>query len=288
MTAPTQDVHTEHLGFPAGTVRYHRAGDTGPAVVLLHGGGVDNALISWRHTIAPLAADHRVYLPDLPGHGGSKQWSGTLGQRTLEEVLRWLLDSWGVSRAVLVGSSVGGSAAVGFALRHPERVRGLVLTGCEGLRHSLPNQLGTYLRTRVRLPDRTVTRLLALRREFCGLLTRRLLYAPDQLFDREQLLTELHAELRERTGLLSGWYSETVGSGHMRVNHLPGVHGLRCPTVLVHGEHDSWIPLATAEKAARAIPGCDLRVIRQAGHWCHREKPGEFNGALREFVNRLG
>ena len=94
MTAPPEGVEVEHIEFPAGTIRYHRAGSSGPAIVLLHGGGPDNAMLSWRHALGVLAADHRVFAPDLPGQGGSMPWRGKANQRTFEEVLRWLLDAW--------------------------------------------------------------------------------------------------------------------------------------------------------------------------------------------------
>lgn len=286
MTAPPQGVQTEQLGFQAGTIRYHHAGTTGPAVVLLHGGGIDNALLSWRHAIAPLAVDHRVYLPDLPRHGGSRNWYGKVGQRTLEEVLRWLLDAWGVERAVLIGASVGGSAAIGFALRHPHRVRGLVLTGSEGLRHRVPGQLATYLKLRSRFFGTTAANVLGLHR---GLSRRylldRVLNDPGEVIDHEQLVNEFHEELRGSASLFSDWYSEAVERRGMRINHLPHLGNLRCPVGFVHGERDERVPLSTANEAAAAVTGSTLRVLPGAGHWCHRERPNEFNAAVREFVN---
>lgn len=120
MTALPQGVETDHIEFPAGKIRFHRAGGSGPAIVLLHGGGVDNGMLSWRHTVPVLAVDHTVFVPDLPGQGGSRPWHGRADQRTCEEALRWLLDAWRVPDATVVGMSMGGSIATGFALRLSE------------------------------------------------------------------------------------------------------------------------------------------------------------------------
>ncbi|GAB3543989.1 pimeloyl-ACP methyl ester carboxylesterase [Actinopolyspora lacussalsi] len=289
MTAPPQGSATEHAEFPAGTIRYYRAGTAGPAIVLVHGGGIDNAMISWRHTIPALAADHRVFVPDLPRHGGSRNWSGRVGQRTMEEILRWLLDLWGVERAVLVGLSTGGSAVTGFTLRHPHRASGLVLVASGGLRHRIAGQLPMYLMLRSRVAGPAIARLAKLSRGTCRrYLSRGVLHAPGRVADLEQLLDEVLAELRGTDSVFSDWLFEAVGSRSMRVNHLPLLDRVRCPTMLIHGAADRRVPLQVSRTAADVVPGSELRVLTEAGHWCHREKPGEFNAALREFLNRGG
>ncbi|ASU77794.1 alpha/beta hydrolase [Actinopolyspora erythraea] len=288
MTAPSSVV-TEHVEFPAGTIRYHRAGSAGPAVVLLHGGGIDNAMISWRHAIPALAVDHRVFLPDLPRHGGSGNWTGNAGQRTLEEVLRWLLDLWGLDRAVLVGLSTGGSVVTGFTLRHPQRVNGLVLAAPDGLRHRIAGQLPTYLMLRSRFSGPAIAALAGMSRGLCRqYLNRGVLHEPGRMADTEQLLDEVLAEARESGSVFSDWQFEAVGSRNMRVNHLPYLDRIRCPTMFVHGEFDRQVPVEVSRTAARAVAGSELRVLTEAGHWCQREKPDEFNAALREFLNSNG
>lgn len=60
------------MALPSGRVRYVVAGpDDAPAVVLLHGGGLDAAAFSWKRTVSALADGFRVYAPDWPGYGGS-------------------------------------------------------------------------------------------------------------------------------------------------------------------------------------------------------------------------
>lgn len=59
------------IDLPAGRIHYRIMGRAGPPVVLLHGAGVDNGAWIWRYLAPALAADHRVYVPDHPKHGGS-------------------------------------------------------------------------------------------------------------------------------------------------------------------------------------------------------------------------
>ncbi|GAA2778381.1 alpha/beta hydrolase [Saccharopolyspora taberi] len=286
MTAPPQGVEADHIEFPAGRVRFHRAGGSGPAIVLLHGGGLDTGLLSWRPTIPVLAADHRVFIPDLPGHGGSRPWHGRANQRTFEEVLRWLLDAWRLPDAVLVGQSTGASIATGFALRHPQRVRGLVLVDPAGVQARLKRHLLTYLLVKLRFVGPLSARALGWSRALTRLvLTRGVFTGSAPVSDLEAIVDEAVAEARGRRSMFSDWLVDSLERRAMRVNHLPHLDRVQCPTMIIHGEKDSVVPESAAREAAGAIAGSMLRVLPDAGHWPSRERPTEFNALLREFVN---
>lgn len=286
MTAPPQGVEVDHVEFPAGKIRYYRAGSSGPAIVLLHGGGLDNAMLSWRHTIPVLAEDHRVYVPDLPGQGGSRPWHGRANQRTFEEVLRWLLDAWQVRDTMIVGLSMGGSIATGFTLRHPRRVRGLVLVGSGGLVPRLDHHLLSYLATRLDFVGTTSTKLLAKRRGLVRrLLAKRLFTGDRPVPDLESIVDEVSTEAGQRESVFSDWQRDSLGRRAMRVNHGPHLDQINCPVMFIHGEQDTVVPIASSRQAATAISGAQLHVIPGAGHWPNREKANEFNALLRQFVN---
>ncbi|KAA5832759.1 alpha/beta hydrolase [Saccharopolyspora hirsuta] len=286
MTAPPQGVEVDHIEFPAGRIRFYRAGSSGPAIVLLHGGGPDNAMISWRHAIGVLAADHRVFVPDLPGQGGSMPWRGSANQRTFEEVLRWLLDAWQVPQAVLVGLSMGGSIAAGFALRNPQRVRGLVLVDSTGMQHKLHRHLLAYLALRSRFAGPLAAKLLRLNRSLVRRALTKLFFTGGQpVSDLESIVDEVSAEAGARGSVFADWHADAVGRKAMRINHLPNLTQLQCPVMVIHGERDAIVPVQAARDAAGAIPGSMLRVLPDAGHWPNRERPTEFNALLREFVN---
>ncbi|CAM05462.1 pimeloyl-ACP methyl ester carboxylesterase [Saccharopolyspora erythraea NRRL 2338] len=286
MTALPQGVETDHIEFPAGKIRFHRAGGSGPAIVLLHGGGVDNGMLSWRHTVPVLAVDHTVFVPDLPGQGGSRPWHGRADQRTCEEALRWLLDAWRVPDATVVGMSMGGSIATGFALRHPQRVRGLVLAAPTGMQARLDRHLLTYLLVKLRFPGMLWARAMGMSSALTRwVMTRSTFTGSQPAADLESILDEVRAEVRSRGTVFSDWQHGAIDRRSMRINHLPHLDRIRCPTMVIHGEKDGIVPMPASQEAARAIPGAMFRWIADAGHWPSREKPNEFNALLREFVN---
>ncbi|MEV2221835.1 alpha/beta hydrolase [Nocardia vinacea] len=111
-------------------LHYKRAG-TGPAVLLLHGSG--SSLHCFDEVAAALSSSFDVIRPDLPGFG----LTGPRADRdyriqTYAKTVAAFLDSIGVSKASVVGNSLGGNIAWNFTLDYPQRVDRLVLINATG------------------------------------------------------------------------------------------------------------------------------------------------------------
>ncbi len=108
----------------------------GSDVVLIH--GVTSTLAVWYNDVLPaLTPNHRVLAYDLRGHGYSEVTPTGYTADVLADDLAALLDHVGVERTCVIGHSFGGSVALQLAVRHPQRVSGIVLsdTGIACLRH---------------------------------------------------------------------------------------------------------------------------------------------------------
>jgi 3-oxoadipate enol-lactonase len=107
------------------TALAHEVAGSGPTLLLVHAGIADRRM--WDDQVGPFAAaGWRVVAADLPGFGETPRPDGPVA---LWATLRDLLARLGVDRAVVVGCSLGGRAAVDLAVAAPERVRALVLVG---------------------------------------------------------------------------------------------------------------------------------------------------------------
>lgn len=122
---------------PRGALTYYRNGDVtaeadGPPVVLVHGLGHDAG--TWGAVATGLARDHRLLVPDLPGHGESGPEDGPLSLRDEVEGLAAVIDRETRSgeTVVLVGNSMGGWVSLLYAHEHPRRVERLVLVSSAG------------------------------------------------------------------------------------------------------------------------------------------------------------
>ncbi|MTD55238.1 alpha/beta fold hydrolase [Amycolatopsis pithecellobii] len=107
---------------------------TGPAILLLH--GFPHTWELWTEVIPALVRDHRVIAPDLRGLGATSRPVDGYDAATLATDAEALLDALGEPTATVVGIDLGSPAAFLLALRHPTRVRRLVLM--EGLLGTLP------------------------------------------------------------------------------------------------------------------------------------------------------
>jgi pimeloyl-ACP methyl ester carboxylesterase len=111
----------------AGDVRlaYRESGpDPAAPVVLLHALGEDSS--DWDGVAAALSQTCHVYAVDLRGHGRSG-WPGRYSLPLLRDDVARFLDALGLGQVTLIGHSIGGAVAYLLAMRHPERVKRMVL-----------------------------------------------------------------------------------------------------------------------------------------------------------------
>ncbi|MDQ1295446.1 MAG: hypothetical protein QG608_3331 [Actinomycetota bacterium] len=273
------------LDVPEGHLSYLTSGDHGPAVVLLHGAGFDNNQVSWARLGRELSEDHRVFAPDLPGHGESRPWNACADGRGLEDVTLRLLDHWGLRSATLIGLSLGAAIAMGTALRAPSRVDRLILVSSGGIQDRVPHHELSYLMTK-----RPMTWLF-------GLILRRPAVArrfidgmpfTDDVGERErrQLEDLIREEAARRRGqFLDDWQRLSMGPRRSLVDFRPGLRRISCPTLFVHGRDDALVPLRYAQDAASRVEGARLAVIEGAGHTAPLDHPAQVGQVIREFLD---
>ena len=112
---------------------------SGPSVMLIHGSGPGvTAWANWRLVMPELSKNYRVVAPDMLGFGFTERPTNTQCN-----VDRWInhaigiLDALDIEQCDLVGNSFGGGIALALAIRHPHRVRRLILMGSVGVPFTL-------------------------------------------------------------------------------------------------------------------------------------------------------
>src|ERR1700757_3915529 len=120
-------------------VAYREAG-AGEALLLIH--GMAGSSGTWRAVIPQLSKRYRVVAPDLLGHGESAKPRGGYSLGAFAVSLRDLLDELGISRATVVGQSLGGGVAMQFTHQHRDYCQRLVLISSGGLGPDLSWILG--------------------------------------------------------------------------------------------------------------------------------------------------
>ena len=107
---------------------YYEEYGQGTPLLLLSGGGIDRSIRDFGKCIPNLSKRYRVIAPDTPGQGRSEQ-TDSLSYDLLTDFMSQLIDSLDIDSAYVVGWSDGGINGLLMAIRHPEKVKKLAITG---------------------------------------------------------------------------------------------------------------------------------------------------------------
>lgn len=253
------------------------AGASEEPLLLLH--GFTGSIAQWAEARPLLAAERAVIAYDLRGHGRSDapEDPATYTMAAYADDLRDLLDALGVRRADVLGSSFGGMVALEFALRHPQRVRALILSDTSAGPRCI--ELSEPIAAR----EDGIDRALAYAREH-GLnahVERELATNPD-----------LRADPHRRERFHQRWQRMTqhgfLGAGKARAerpDHHADLERLTMPVLIVAGDRDVLVP--AAEYMHARISNSALRLINHAGHPAVADQPHGFVAMVRGFLNGL-
>lgn len=293
---PSDAMHRATVRLPWGEVSYLEwcSEPCASVVLLLHGGGVDNALLSWSG-IAPRLADagYRVIAPDHPGYGGSPAapWAAT--QQRLVGYVGEFADALGLRRHAIGGLSLGAGMAIGHTLARPGDVSGAMLLGSYGLMPrlsdgplSLPRQALTWAMLRTGALT-AVTRRMAGNRAALdwsmSLLVRNSRQRTPEVLD--EVWTA--AQSPDAFAAFEQWQRDQVQWNRLTTDYRGQLASFRPPALIVHGDRDSGVPVARARAAATMIPDAELKVVTGAGHWVQRDQPEAVTAAMVGFLGRI-
>ncbi|QXC59145.1 alpha/beta fold hydrolase [Aquihabitans sp. G128] len=266
-----------------GHQRAYRIAGRGPALLLLHGIGDSSA--SWVPLMRPLAEHFTVIAPDLLGHGESAKPRADYSVAAYANGMRDLLDVLGIDKATVVGHSLGGGVAAQLAYQHPTRVERLALVASGGVAKEVSpflrlasTPLADVFLPLLRLPPARLAAMAGievLRRS-----------GTDIGRDAEELGRVLDALPDVATrGAFSRTLRSVVDWRGQVVTMLDRSYLTEAmPVLLVWGAHDAVIPVGHGHIAHAAMPGSELVVFDEAGHFPHHHDPDRFIDLLGAFI----
>jgi pimeloyl-ACP methyl ester carboxylesterase len=255
-----------------------------PAVVLLHGFG--GSTFSWRLTLPALAdAGYRAVAMDLRGFGLSdKDGRAGHGHAAQARFVAAVMDQLAIGDAVVIGHSMGGNVAAHLALDAPARVRALVLVDAATGPTVAGGGGGPLAGVLLAIPPiqrwaRHAVRAIATPEQVTQAL-RSAYLAPDRVATPEVIEGYLVPQR------LSDWDVALLAIVRDSASNALDERfvGIDAPTLVIWGDQDSWIPLASGEAIHAALPTSELRVIANSGHLPFEEQPDAFMAALLPFL----
>lgn len=252
-------------------IHYLEAG-TGPTVILLHGLGGD--VSNWALTVPALAKQFHIIAIDQIGFGKSDKPLMNYRIGTMVDFLNGFYKQTGITKATLVGNSLGGWIAVAFTLAHPDKVEKLVLVDAAGYS---PARTGLPKLTREQLAPLNASTLAELKQVM------------SLVFYNKALLTDAFIEkmfsdkLRRGDGYTINQFTEMVLRGD---DFLDGkTKAIKAPTLVIWGREDGLTPLAMGEAYVQDIAGAEKAYLEKCGHVPQLECAAAFNAALLKFLN---
>ena len=256
---------------------FHDVG-SGPPVLLIHGSGPGvSAWANWRLVMPELAKRSRVIAPDMVGFGYTERPAGQrYDMDTWVAQAVGLLDALDIERADLVGNSFGGALALALTIRHPQRVRRLVLMGSVGVPFAITPGLDAVW---------GYTPSFETMRALCDL------FAHDRRLITDEL-ARLRYEASIRPGFQESYAAMFPAPRQCWVDAMASpeadIRRITHETLVVHGREDRIIPLANSLTLAQWIARAQLHVYPHCGHWTQIEHAARFAQLVGNFLAEAG
>ena len=265
-------------------IRYLRAG-SGPPLLLIH--GLMGFSFSWRKNMAALGRVTTVYAPDLPGTGYSDRSALDSSFSGIARVMLTFMDTLGIDRATVVGTSHGGAVAMMMAVLDSEESSRRIA------RLILPAPVNPYSRAgrkRIAVFSSPIGAFLAVRAT--PVLRRTRKFVLERMYGDPSRITpgtvegyagpfDIPGTLHHVVRMLKCWRNDV----RLLKDALSKIADI--PVLLIWGKLDTAVPVSSLEPLKQHFRNARAVVFEDAGHLPYEEVPEEFNRAVLEFLSQL-
>ncbi len=241
----------------------------GQPLIILH--GLFGTLENWGAQIKSLSQHYQVIAVDLRNHGRSPH-SDEVGYAAMAKDIQNLITDLQLSSAHILGHSMGGKVAMQLALNQPELIRKLIVVDIAPVQYQ-PHH------------DEVFEGLFSI--PLTQIKSRR---------EADTILAEKVAELGVRAFLLKNLYREgeqfawrmnleALHSNYQAISAPPEGTPYSAPMLFIKGGNSNYMIPAYRDQVLSLFPQADYKIIKNAGHWPHAEKPAEFTEIVLDYLN---
>lgn len=260
--------------------RYWVVGNGHPPIVMVHGlGGYAE---NWMYNVSDLSKHFKVYVIDLAGFGKSDKPEAPYTYNYFAGFLHDFMVKMGIEKAHLIGHSMGGGIILQFALKHPNRVKKLILVASSGLGKKITPM---FKLTSLPLLGRWLTKPS---RKGISRLYKSMVYD-------KQTITEAMVELGYQMNSLPG-AQQAFLSANQAIVHFFGqkqqamdpirnnLQLIEAHVMVIWGQQDKILPPSHARVAKSLIANVITHIFDRCGHLPMLEYPKKFNAAVNQFL----
>lgn len=254
------------------SLRYSDMG-TGDPVILLH--GYLESLEIWEGFAGELSADYRVICPDLPGHGQSGIYSTIDSMAIMADAVKHILDFLGIGRAVIIGHSMGGYAALAFEDFYPEITIGFGLFHSHALADSQEKKENR---------DREIALVHAGKKEQFINVNISNAFAADsheKFAEKIEWARQIALSTSERGIILA------LEGMKVRPDRRDVLRNSLDPLLIIAGKKDNYIPFEVYQEHFNLAPQTHTVILENSGHMGFIEEKDKSLKGLRKFLKRV-
>lgn len=252
-------------------------GGEGMPLVLLH--GIPGSAVTWANVGRRLTSSYRVIIPDLAGFGASDPPSDDYYMRAQAGHIRQLLNGLGIEDFVLGAHDFGGPVALTLLRHFPElRVRALVVSATNFF-------TDTYVPPPLRLASVPVLGTLFFKLAAGNSVGLRLMY---RAANRQGLRAPQEHLTRSGMDLTRRIFQRSLAD--LPGNYAPlqnMLREIRIPTLVLWGDRDPFFSISVGQRIADAIPGAQIHVLSDTGHFVPEEQPARVANEVNRFLSSL-
>jgi 3-oxoadipate enol-lactonase len=237
---------------------------------LVFSNSIANTLAMWDEQAAALGRDYRILRYDTRGHGGTDAPDGAYSFEQLVADVIGLMDHFKIEKARFCGLSLGGMTGLGLAIHHAKRIEKLIACAC---RADAPGPYQDAWRQRIaQINEKGLESLVepTIQRWF----------TPEFITKSPPAVDKVRGMIRSTPA--QGY----IGCGHALIglNYLPGLGGIKVPTLFVAGKQDQGAPPDVMQAMHKVVPGSRFAEVAPAGHIINMENAKGWADAVVPFL----
>jgi len=273
-----------------GNIAVYENGTGNIPLVLLHGGGLDSAMLSWREIMNSMPEQYTVYAIDLLGYGKSDRPESMEGESFYPKhisAVESVVDQLHLNKFVLSGLSMGGAISIGYTLKNPDKVIALIPVDSWGLVSKMPMHSFYYWYVNTSLLKVSYSMFAKYRCMVKWSLKYSLI--GDRSKISKTLIDEVFAlcQIPNPEKSMQDYQRSSLTKRGTIPDYTEQLKELQMPVLFINGEKDSFVKVKDVAKASRSVKNGRLYIMKGCKHWSQKERPEEYVEVIGTFITEL-
>lgn len=242
--------------------------------------GLAASIYTWRKVFYEISRDFHVYAIDFKGTGFSEKPKAGYSIDSFTSQILGLMKHYNIHKAVLVGNSLGGEVVLNFTIKHPEKVRKLVLIDSAGYQKNKEVTRFLVKLSRFKLTHKLLDNYIS--KKSAKKIIKWATFK-DEIID-EAMIEGYYKPMKTKGGVRA--FIELIKNLSYTEFDYDKVKNIKTPTLIIWGKEDKWIPVSDAYRFHKDIESSKLVILENCGHGPQEEKPEEVIRLIKDFASK--